>query len=161
MERRRCQGCGRFFVPSARVGDRQRYCGRKACQRTRKRRWTREKLRRDEAYRVNHARAQRSWRERNPGYWKRYRAEHPAYTQRNRQEQKVRNQRRRSPQESVFATVANRDAIGREEVVISGMYKLTPVGAPPIAKMDEIMVEIRSVSMGYSSPGEDCKVMTR
>ena len=161
MERRRCQGCGRLFVPSARVGDRQSYCRRKECQRTRKRRWTREKMRRDEAYRLNHARAQQSWRERNPGYWRRYRAEHPAYTERNRQAQKQRNRRRRSVQGAAFATVANRDAVQREEAGISGLYKLTPVGGPLIAKMDEILVEIRSVSTGYGLPGGDCKVMTR
>ena len=161
MERRRCKGCGRLFVPSARVGDRQAYCGRKECQRIRKRRWTREKLGRDEAYRLNHARAQKSWRERNPGYWKRYRGKHPAYTERNRQAQKLRNRRRRAQEGVPVATVANRDEIRGETVAISGRYKLTPVGDPGIAKMDEIMVEIRFVSDGYGSPGTDCKVMTR
>ncbi len=161
MERRRCKGCGRYFVPSARVGDRQAYCGRPSCQRTRKRRWTREKLRSDEAYRLNHVRAQKSWRERNPGYWKRYRAEHPAYTERNRQGQKQRNRRPRAQQGSPFATVANRDAIQGEKAVISGRYKLTRVEGSGVAKMDEILVEIRSLSIGSSSPGGDCKVMTR
>ena len=157
MEKRPCKGCGRFFVPSARVGDRQAYCGRKECQRTRKRLWTRSKLRSDEAYRLNHARAQKSWRERNPGYWKRYRAKHPAYTERNRQGQKLRNGRRMVRQRSQIATVANMDAIQGKKGAISGMYKLTPVGDSLIAKMDEIMVEIRSVSMGYGSWGGDCK----
>jgi len=60
-------------------------------------------------------------------------------------------------QRSQIATVANMDAIQGKKGAISGMYKLTPVGDSLIAKMDEIMVEIRSVSMGYGSWGGDCK----
>jgi hypothetical protein len=161
VERRRCKDCGRLFVPSPRVGERQSYCRRKECQRTRKRLWTREKLRRDEAYRLNQARAQKSWRERNPGYWKRYREKRPEYAERNREAQKMRNRRRRTKEASDFASIANMDAIRDEKRLLSGIYTLRPVQDQPIANMDAIMVEIRSVSGGYSALGPDCKQMTR
>jgi len=161
MEKRRGQGCGRWFVPSPRVGSRQIYCGRAECQRTRKRWWTQEKLGRDEGYRQNHARAQKRWREHNPGYGKRYRAEHPEYTERDRGAQRERNRRRRGLQGAAFAMIAKMDEIQGRDAGISGTYELTRMGGRRIAKMDEIIVEIRSVSTGCRSPGDDCKVMTR
>lgn len=48
---KRCQYCGRYFVPDRRVGTRQKACGHSECKRKRKRQ------------------AQRSWVEKNPGYF--------------------------------------------------------------------------------------------
>lgn len=48
---KRCQFCGRFFVPDYRVGERQKSCGRKECRRARKQL------------------AQRRWCAQNPGYF--------------------------------------------------------------------------------------------
>ena len=48
---KRCEFCGRFFVPDRRVGDRQRACSQKECKSARKQS------------------AQRQWVADNPGYF--------------------------------------------------------------------------------------------
>jgi len=50
QKKRPCSECRRWFLPDARVGDRQRTCGAAACQRAR------------------HERSDRAWRARNPDY---------------------------------------------------------------------------------------------
>lgn len=157
MERSNCKYCGRNFLPSARLKDRQEYCSQEECQRARKRRWTRRKLARDKAYRENQAEAARRWRRRNPGYWKEYRHRHPDYTKKNRERQKSRNHRRRAADGDEIAGIANMDAIGPKEGALSGLYRLVPVQREMIANMDAIIVEIRSVTGSYGGAGPDCK----
>ncbi len=161
MERHSCAHCRRSFLPSPRLKDRQSYCSRQDCQRARKRRWTRQKLARDEAYRENQARAARHWRGRNSGYWREYRKRNPEYTARNRESQKRRNQRRSARDRVDIAGIANMDSIGPKEGALSGMYRLVPVQREMIANMDSIIVEIRSVPGTYGGVGPDCKEMTR
>ncbi len=48
---KRCQFCGRFFIPDYRVGERQKACGRSECRQARKRL------------------AQGAWLAKNPGYF--------------------------------------------------------------------------------------------
>jgi hypothetical protein len=95
MAERRCAACGCVFVPRRNVPH-QRYCCERACQRTRRRRWQRQKLQADADYRANQAAAQERWRERHPEYWRAYRQRHPEYTARNRARQGERNHRRRT-----------------------------------------------------------------
>jgi len=87
-----CTFCGRSSEPCPTVPD-QRYCSRPECQKARRRKWQKEKLATDEAYRANQADCQRAWRQKNPDYWRHYREIHPAYTERNRQLQRQRNSR--------------------------------------------------------------------
>lgn len=49
---KRCEYCGRYFIPDRRVGNRQRVCGRAECKRRRKQG------------------AQKAWSLKNPGYFK-------------------------------------------------------------------------------------------
>ena len=93
MGRKRCAACGERFSPCRHVPD-QQYCSKPACQRERRRRWQREKLRRDPDYRANQAVAQRRWCERYRDYWRKYRQSHPDYTARNRARQRERNRNR-------------------------------------------------------------------
>jgi hypothetical protein len=53
------------------------------------------------------------------------------------------------------------DEIRGKEHGISGIYTLSPVPAGGIAKMEAILVEIRSIAVGYRRMGDDCKQMTR
>jgi hypothetical protein len=46
MAKRRCAACGGLFVPRRNVPQ-QGYCSKPACQRTRRRRWQRAKLKAD------------------------------------------------------------------------------------------------------------------
>jgi hypothetical protein len=93
MAKRRCAACGDLFVPRRNVPQ-QRYCSKPACQRTRRQRWQRQKLKTDADYRANQAAAQRRWRERHRAYWRRYRQSRPEYAERNPDRQGERNRRR-------------------------------------------------------------------
>ena len=148
MAKLRCAGCGCLFVPRRNVPQ-QRYCSKAACQRTRRRRWQRQKLKADADYRANQAAAQQRWRERHPDYWRRYRQTHPEYAARNRERQRERNRRRRSAGTGPSAPViANMDAYRSQKPIRSGTYRLVPVVAEGVAKMDAYVVEMHVLSAG-------------
>jgi hypothetical protein len=138
-----CACCKRIFVTDPRINN-QRYCSRPECQRARKRRWQRERLANDIAYRDNQTAAQKDWCVRNKGYWKEYRRRNPSYTERNRQKQRERNGRRRSK-------IAKMDASGQKNLISSGRYRLAPLTGGMIAKMDALIVEIAVVSRGCTT----------
>ncbi len=152
MNETRCVACKDLFTPRRNVPD-QRYCSQRECQRERRRRWQRQKLREDPDYRANQAAAQRRWRERHPQYWRNYRQSHPEYSARNRALQRERNRRRGlaatgpSP-----AAIAKMDAYPGQTVIASGTYRLIPVAAAGIAKMDECLVKMQVLSDTYA-PG--------
>jgi hypothetical protein len=146
MAKRRCAACGCLFVPRRNIPE-QRYCSKRACQRTRRRRWQRHKLQADADYRANQAAAQRRWRERHPDYWRRYRQNRPEYAERNREQQRERNRRRCSAGTGPSPPgIANMDAYGSEKPFRSGTYRLVPVPAPGVAKMDAYLVEMQVIS---------------
>lgn len=67
-----CCSCGRTFEIRPQ-SPKQKFCSITECQRERRRRWAKEKLRLDPEYRANQLAAQRAWHARNPDYWKTYR----------------------------------------------------------------------------------------
>ena len=147
MDRKRCTACNDLFTPRRNVPD-QTYCSKPECQRERRRRWQRRKLKDDPDYRANQVAAQRRWRERHPDYWRRYRRDHPAYTERNRQRQRQRNRKRDPPVTGPSApAVAKMDAYPLQSVLPSGTYRLVPVSDGGIAKMDAYLVEMHVLSM--------------
>ena len=148
MAKRRCAACGCLFVPRPNVAQ-QRYCSRRACQRARRRHWQRQKLAADADYRANQAAAQQRWRERHPDYWRRYRQSHPEYAARNRERQRTRNRRRRAAATGPSPPpIANMDVSGPQTPVRSGTYRLIPVAASEVAKMDAYLVEMHVLSAG-------------
>ena len=148
MAKRRCAACGCVFEPRCN-GPQQRYCSERACQRTRRRRWQRRKLKADADYRANQAAAQRRWLERHPEYWRQYRQRHPDATARNREQQRERNRRRRmAGTGSSPPAVANMDEYAGERPVRSGTYRLVPVAAAGVAKRDAYLVEMHVLSEG-------------
>jgi len=147
MAKRRCAACGCLFVPRRNVPQ-QRDCAKRACQRTRRRRWQRQKLKVDADYRANQAAAQQRWRERHPDYWRRYRQSHPEYATGNRERQRTRNRRRRSAGTGPSPPpIAKMDAYDAQTTVRSGTYRLVPVTAEGVAKMDAYVVEMRLLSV--------------
>ena len=58
MDKTRCAACEDLFAPQCNVSD-QTYCSKPECQRERRRRWQRQKLREDPDYRANQTAAQR------------------------------------------------------------------------------------------------------
>ncbi|MEA3278221.1 MAG: hypothetical protein U9Q81_23615 [Pseudomonadota bacterium] len=148
MAKRRCAACGCLFEPRRNVPH-QRYCSERACQRTRRRRWQRRKLKADADYRANQAAAQRRWRERHPQYWRAYRKRHPQYTADNRKRQRERNRRRPlSATAPSPPAIANMDAYACERPVRSGTYRLVPVPVEGVAKMDAYLVKMQVLSEG-------------
>ncbi len=146
MAKRRCAACGCLFIPRRNVPH-QRYCSKRACQRTRRRRWQRQKLKADADYRANQAAAQRRWRERHPSYWRGYRQRHPEYTARNRAQQDERNRRRLSATTGPSPPpIANMDECALGKAVVSGTYRLIPVTTSGLAKMGEYMVKMQVIS---------------
>jgi hypothetical protein len=123
MEEKRCAHCGCPLDLNPRAKN-QRYCGKKECQRARKRLWQKEKMATDADYRANQQECNKAWRGRNPDYWRNYRKSHPRYVERNRLLQKARRRRR----------VAKMDASGADSFVSTGTYWLIPEKG--VAKMD-------------------------
>jgi hypothetical protein len=142
MEIRRCVACGQVFRPRSQV-PLQAYCTALTCQRERRRRWQRVKRQSDPDYHDNQARAQRAWQKRNPDYWREYRREHPQYRERNCVQQRERNARRRK------RLIAKMGVSTPDFPVPSGIYRIRPVPATGIAKMDAWAVEITLLSAGY------------
>jgi len=127
----------------------QQYCGRPECSRARKRKWHSQKKKADPDYAANQEKAQKAWRERNPGYWRRYRQEHPEYAEKNRLKQRERNRTTRHPAITPQSPViAKMDSIGpgnaAPDGILPGCYQLIRLNGG-IAKMDSIFVEIRSI----------------
>lgn len=63
-----CASCGKVFSVRSQ-SPRQTYCSALECQRERRRRWNKGKLKADADYRANQLAAQRAWHVRNPDYW--------------------------------------------------------------------------------------------
>jgi hypothetical protein len=130
-----CAYCRRRYQKNPRV-KRQSYCGDKACQLARKRRWQRHKMATDPDYRLNQQDCVKSWRERNPHYWQRYRQSHPPYASRNRLLQKIRNLNRPGR-----PLIAKMDSIDPEKSMIPGSYYILRK-CRSIAKMDALFQKI-------------------
>ena len=161
MDRTRCAACDDLFTPRRNVPD-QKYCSKPECQRERRRRWQRQKLKEDPDYRANQAVAQRRWREKNPDYWRRYRRAHPGYTERNREQQHQRNRKRGQAATGPSPPgIAKMDAYEAQTAVASGTYRLIPVSGRDLAKMDAYLVEMHVLSRGYGNMEDDCKERTR
>lgn len=71
MAIKQCLACGQSFQPRPQV-PLQTYCSTPSCQQHRKRQWHHNKLQTDPDYQENQQRAQQSWIERNPDYWRQY-----------------------------------------------------------------------------------------
>ena len=142
---RLCLACGNAFVPLLHVPH-QRYCSSKACQRARRRDWQNRRLRTDNDYRDNQARAQAKWRASHSSYWREYRDAHPVYRERNRSMQRMRNARR------TFKPIANMDVVGRRRTLGSGFYVLCHADEASIAKMNAWTVHIAVLSAPAAPP---------
>ena len=140
----RCAHCKRLYVPNPRARN-QRYCGRDTCQRARKAKWQRDKLARDDDYRMGHEDAQQRWRKSHPDYWQQYREDHPEYRERNRRLQKQRDAKRRAKR------LAKMDASAQAKPVKSGTYYLIPL-CEDLAKMDASTQRITIISSSYRGP---------
>ncbi len=136
-----CPHCGKKFIPHPAVAN-QRYCGSADCQKARKKKWQKEKLKSDQDYRENQAAAQKAWRQRNKGYWREYRKSNKTYREQNRLRQRERNRQHR--------TIAKMDELRAKSLISPGRYRLVPLYGK-IAKMDELIVEIGVVARTHAA----------
>jgi len=150
QSRHRCRHCGCYLQACAKV-KKHDYCNKSSCQRARKRAWQKNKIAEDEGYCQDQKEAQKIWRENNPDYWKKYRSENDQYVERNRVLQRQRNRTRRalSTGQAKFGEIAKMDAIKGKNDTLSGRYKLVPIAAQKIAKMDALIVEIDVIKESY------------
>lgn len=146
-KKRRCRHCSCLFQVCNKV-KKHEYCSKKACQLARKRNWQKEKLKADQTYREDQGSAKEDWNTNNPDYWKQYRQKNKRYTETNRRKQRYRNARRRKKVGNFppRKPIAKMDALIRQKDIISGRYKIVPIGTQLIAKMDAIIVEIIPIS---------------
>jgi DNA repair exonuclease SbcCD ATPase subunit len=139
MASRKCPVCGNPFEPRPQVKD-QKFCSTEECQRERKRRWQHEKRQTDPAYTADQREHAKKWADLHPNYSREYRAKNPDSAKRNRDKQQNRNEKRR------VALIAKMDVSKPEHPVPSGIYRLTPIDASGIAKMDAWIVKITLIS---------------
>ena len=145
MANRKCPVCGDPFVPRPQVKH-QKFCPSEKCQRERKRRWQQAKRQTDPAYKADQREYAKKWADLNPNYSREYRAKNPDSAEQNRAKQKNRNEKRR------VAVIAKMDVSKPESLVPSGIYRLTPIDASGIAKMDAWIVKINIISCGCDQP---------
>jgi len=130
MEEKRCAHCGCPLELNPRSRN-QRYCGKRECQRARKRLWQKNKMATDADYQDNQRRCNRIWREQNRHYWRDYRRNHPQCAERNRLLQKARRSRR---------GVAKMDASEKFSSLKTGTYWVIPENS--VAKMDAFAAKV-------------------
>ena len=78
MNRKHCINCGCELNSPKHVLN-QRYCSKKECQGTRRKKWKQSKLKDDKAYKVYCKKTQRKWRADNPDYQSKWRDRNPNY----------------------------------------------------------------------------------
>lgn len=139
MDFKKCAACNQSFLRCPQVHT-QQYCSNSYCQRERKRRSQLAKRKKDPDYKDNQTRAQKAWSKRNSQYWKEYRKTNPEYLERNRTLQRERNKKRK---QTLIAKMSPKAA---QVAIPTGLYYLTPLFASGVAKMDEIIVEIKMIS---------------
>lgn len=72
MAKKRCQYCGKLFIPDSRVGARQRACSAQ-CQKNRKKDNNKTYRKNNPGYWEGRYQYLKEWRQRNPGYQKQWR----------------------------------------------------------------------------------------
>lgn len=114
--------------------------------------WQRHKLQIDPDHRDNKSRAQQTWTQKNPDYWRQYRESHPEYVKRNRSMQRERNATRERQ------TIAKKDASIAEFPPPPGVYRIRLVAPGEIAKTDVCTIEITTHTCECTSPDTIAKI---
>jgi len=153
MTKKRCVACGMSFIARPQVPH-QTYCSASRCQHERRQEWQRSKLKIDADHRDNKSRAQQTWAQKNPNYWRQYRDSHPDYVENNRSKQRGRNTNSKSER----AKIAKKDASIEKSMLPYGLYELRFVGSDSIAKTDVWLIEIIAHTCPSSQPVAIAKI---
>jgi len=145
-----CQHCGMRIRKNPRLKTRQKYCGQKSCQQSRKNIWERERLKKDPSYRKKRHGQKARWRvvHKADQYQKVYRQNHPDYVTGNRERQQLRNKNvQKAISEFLISNIVKTDALIAERPVSCGLYEILPYKTSPgkkIVKTDALIVELRA-----------------
>jgi len=143
-----CQHCGMRIRKNPRLKTRQKYCGKKSCQQSRKNIWERERLKKDPSYHKKRHGQKARWRvvHKADQYQKVYRQNHPDYVTGNRERQQLRNKNvQKAISEFLRTNIVKTDALIAERPVSCGLYEILPYKTSPgkkIVKTDALIVEL-------------------
>lgn len=147
-----CCHCGKRTRSNPRLKVRQKYCGSKSCQQSRKNKWEREKLDKDSLYRQRRTLQKSQWRKNRPSYRYQsfYREGHPDYVDSNRKKQQIRNNHIKKPNtEDSVSNIVKTDALTSAPLIRCGLYELLPYKTSldkNIVKTDALIVELLASS---------------
>jgi hypothetical protein len=141
MTKLRCTHCGIRFTPAPQV-PKQTYCSKPGCQKERRRKWQKNKLKSDPDYRDNQLRAQKAWTDRNPDYWRQYRQNSSVYGTPPPGKQDVNAPGPRNPSVKMdsinpYCTLC--------KAFQNGVFRLTVLAEPDGVKIDAWIVELSSI----------------
>lgn len=145
-----CCECGKRTRMNPRLKIRQKYCGGKSCQQSRKNKWEREQLRKDPFYHQRRYEQKARWRKSRPAheYQRFYRESHPDYVKVNLEKQHLRNQNIQKPDSGVYrSNIVKTDALISGKLISCGLYEILPYKMSPgkkIVKTDALIVELRA-----------------
>lgn len=126
-----CVNCRNLF-DTARNVPHQSYCSDERCQKARKLAWISNKLEMDQDYKSNQRKAQKSWQQANPGYWKKYRQQDQSDTS------VLTPSKSTKPKKSPVLKPTVSEAIG-----LNGLFELRVLSQIRRVKIDVYIVEIR------------------
>jgi hypothetical protein len=135
---------------NSRLKIRQKYCGRKSCQQSRKNSWERAQLRKDPFYHQRRYEQKACWRKSRPAYQYQssYRQGHPDYVKANREKQHLRDKITQKSGSGVYrSNIVKTDALISGKLISCGLYEILPYKMSPgkkIVKTDALIVELRT-----------------
>jgi len=153
----KCINCNRRVQANERLKSGQKYCGREECQRERRRRWYREKIKTDNKYSKKQKECKRKWRDKKPAhkYQSDYRASHPKYVESNREKQRERNRRRQKVEnQSTKEKIVKIDALNSEVIEKAKTYRMRILSGKKIVKIDTLIVELQEYKGLMAAQGQ-------
>ncbi len=142
----KCINCNRLVKANVRLKGKQKYCGRSECQRERRKRWYRKKIKTDSAYSTRQKQSKKKWRDKKPAheYQRDYRATHPEYVESNRQKQRERSRRRQGTiNKQTREKIVKIDALKPEALEKTKIYRMRILGGEKIVKIDTLIVQLQ------------------
>jgi hypothetical protein len=122
MERRQCICCRARFTPLRNPN--QCYCANPACQKKRRCKYQKQKMKQDNDYRANQRASERNWHKRHPDYWRHYRKGHHQQIIKNRDAQRERDKKRRTKGTIFYGgpLLATMYSFGQDKFYLSSSY---------------------------------------
>ena len=165
-----CKNCQETIKKNPRLKCPQHYCGKSACQRSRKNAWARDKYLQNSNYRKEKKKFNKQWRDKHPAdkYQRTYRNKHPDYKIENRKSQIKRNQNRKSSSDKIMNIPTNsrnntqsftvqkdcKDGhVIQESLIQEGLYAILPYNPDTrqkIVKMDALIVQLSNLKYDNS-----------